>query len=322
MIGSSTKEIRLTEGIQPGNLAPKIHWQEQKINLENIETITVRYSSENIFVFRNDTNSFILKEFMNEDNSSYYARITSNGGNLSIEAGRRPFRLFDYSNRRIEIYIPVSNIDLTIKTFSGKIEVIDQILTSSINLESSSGNISTGSITANTVDFRASSGRITVDSITADTVNFRTSSGRIRCDNINGNTTIESNSGDIVFGIINGDIFAQSSSGDIELGLADGAINIKTSSGSVRCTITENARDILIATSSGRVFLNIPRSSSFNFSSRSSTGRLRTPFNDMLSSPLSDRNLFRGTIGTGDISENQSINITTSSGSINVDWAD
>ena len=26
--GSRTKEIRLTEGIQPGNLAPEIHWQD------------------------------------------------------------------------------------------------------------------------------------------------------------------------------------------------------------------------------------------------------------------------------------------------------
>ena len=33
MIGSRTKEIKLTEGIQPGNLAPEIHWQD--INLKS-----------------------------------------------------------------------------------------------------------------------------------------------------------------------------------------------------------------------------------------------------------------------------------------------
>jgi len=41
MTGSRTKEVKLTEGIQPGNLAPEIHWQG--INLEGKKFVLLQF---------------------------------------------------------------------------------------------------------------------------------------------------------------------------------------------------------------------------------------------------------------------------------------
>ncbi|MDR0495269.1 MAG: hypothetical protein LBG95_06560 [Treponema sp.] len=54
----------------------------QEIGLDNIADIKISYSSENISLFMGTTDTLIIKEYMNEDNSGYYARIT-NSGNIS-----------------------------------------------------------------------------------------------------------------------------------------------------------------------------------------------------------------------------------------------
>jgi DUF4097 and DUF4098 domain-containing protein YvlB len=105
----------------------------------------------------------------------------------------------------------------------------------------------------------------------------------------------------------------------------NGAIDAKTASGGIRCTAAENAGDISITSSSGSVVLNLPRNFPFNFSSKTSSGSLRTPFPDRLFSPVSDRKLIQGVIDNDNTSRNQienNINIMTGSGSIRINWID
>ena len=277
---------------------------EQVISLENINSITIRYTSAKITVFQNrSTDSFHLKEYMNEENSSLFAKITNSDGNIVIEEGRH-FQVFRRLNRQIEVHIPVSNINFNIRTSSGQIEILDEIMASSVNIISSSGSISFAK------------------NIKADRVNFGTSSGRINGGWVDGNTVVHTNSGGIDFGIINGDVSARSSSGRIEIGPVSGMVDINTSSGSIDCTITQNAGNISITSTSGRVTLNIPKNTRYNFSSRTSSGSLRTPFNDILFSPVSDRRSVQGIIEGNENQENRSIIINTTSGSININWAD
>ena len=260
----------------------------QEIELNHFDEIEIQYRSEEVVIFSNNSEEFILKEYMTENNSGYYAKIINSGNKLIVEAGQRPVRLFNLFGARIEVYIPISNKNITIKTSSGSIKAAGEYNASLMVIESSSGNIS-------------------VNSITADIINFKTSSGSINCQNANGNSTIETSSGSIVCSIINSDLF------------------IKSSSGNIHCITNENAKDIKITTSSGSVILDIPKNFSFNFSSRSSSGSLNTPFSDKLFSPVSDKNYIQGVIDRNNTSENQitnNISIRTSSGSIRANWID
>jgi hypothetical protein len=312
----------------------------QEIELVRFDEIEIQYRSEEVTIFSDNSDKFILKEYMTENKSSYFAKITNSGNKLIIEAGQRP--LFNIFRARIEVYIPVSNKNITIKTSSGSIKAAGEYKASLMKIESSSGIIS-------------------VNSITADRINFKTSSGSINCQNANGNSIIETSSGSIVCSIINGDLSAKSSSGKIALDQVSGSLNtttrsgdihtgktgenadihtrsgsivaggvngiaiLETSSGSIHCLTTENARDLKITTSSGGVILDIPRNSNFNFSSRSSSGRLNTPFSDKLFTLVSDRNNIQGIIDGNNVSKDQitnNISIRTSSGSIRVNWID
>ena len=271
---------------------------------DQIHSISVRYNSGRVNIFRAGNESIVVREYMNYSDSDFFAQISEVNGNLTIEEGNRQFMLIKNLRRRIEIFIPaVENLSIT--TSSGSIRA-------------------NGKITASFVDLESSSGSITINKIEAERVNLKTSSGSIQGDEITGEATIGSGSGRITFGAINGNAQASSSSGSMDLGLVSGDIKAKTLSGSIHSELTENAGDIALTSSSGSVTLKIPKSLHFNYSSRTSSGRLSTPFSDRLFSPISDRKLVQGVIGDGEIPESQkqrNVNITTSSGSINIHWA-
>jgi DUF4097 and DUF4098 domain-containing protein YvlB len=149
------------------------------------------------------------------------------------------------------------------------------------------------------------------------------SSGNITGDMVNGNVNIHIRSGDIIFGNIDGDITAESSSGNIGLNRVMGSVVAKASSGAIKCVVAENARDVSLTTSSGRVTLDMPKDFVFNFSARTSSGRLSTPFSEKLFSPVSDRNLVQGIIGNETASnDTPNVNIRTSSGAIKINWTE
>jgi DUF4097 and DUF4098 domain-containing protein YvlB len=308
----------------------------QEIGLDQVNDIEILYHSEKISLFKGTENMLIVKEYMSKNNSNYYARITNAGNKLTIEGGRRPFWLF---NARVEVYLPVSYANaLNIKAASGKIEALDEYACSQISIENSSGSISINAVTAETVSFKNSSGSIHCENVNGDT-SIHTTSGRISFGNIDGNVSVESSSGsihgkkvngnlntstssgDIDFDHIVGNVSAESSSGSIKLNLVNGGVNAKNSSGSIRCAVNENVGNISLITESGSVGLKLPEDLHFNFSSRTSSGGLSTPFQDKLFSPITDKKLVEGIIGGSIIPENSpQINIRTSSGSINVNW--
>jgi DUF4097 and DUF4098 domain-containing protein YvlB len=241
----------------------------------------------------------------------------------------------------VEVYLPKSYTkNIKIKASSGKIEGGDIDTHSEISLETSSGNISVNTITANTVKLRASSGNIIFDEINGNVstesssgnitlgqingnLTAAASSGSIKGDTVHGNADIRTKSGGIIFGSVDGDITAASSSGRITLNRVTGSVTAKASSGAINCTVTENAGDISLTTSSGRVTLDVPRNFVFNFSSRTSSGRLSTPFSEKLFSPLSDKHSVRGIIGNETTSnDTPNVNIQTSSGAIKINWTE
>jgi hypothetical protein len=297
-----------TASIYCGGLTEDNLVNVQEIELDGINSIDIAYSYENISLFKGNTDTFIIKEYMSIDKTDYYARISHSGDRVRIEKGKRPFGigtgiLFNVFNVRVEVYLPASYTkNLAVKTSSGNVAAGDDYFCSGIKIESSSGNIS-------------------VNTITADNITLAASSGRIRGESINGNTGIRTSSGNIVLGNINGDITAKSSSGRIVMNQVTGSVTAEASSGDIRCLVTEGAGDIVLTTSSGNVTLDMPKNLAFNFSSRTSSGSLSTPFPDKLFSPVSDRRLVQGSIGTENTPDiSPDITIKTNSGSIKVNW--
>jgi hypothetical protein len=268
---------------------------EQAVEVDYVNDIEISYRSEEITLLKSYTNSLIIKEYMSRDDDNYYAVVTNFGNKLTVKGGKRPVMLF---NARIEVYIPAPLVPgVTIKTISGKIVAPDDYTCSRIALQTTSGGIS-------------------VNTLVADTIGITSASGSIRCEKINGNIIVKTTSGGIHLGIIEGDISAKTSSGEIKFDIATGSIMTETTSGKTYCSINDIVGDISLISKSGDIELAIPQNSLFNFSARTSSGHLSTPFPEELFNPVSDRNLTQGIIGEG--SPDDTIHIETISGSIKV----
>jgi len=168
----------------------------------------------------------------------------------------------------------------------------------------------------------SSSGTISINSIKAMRVNLKTISGSIRCKKVNGNTSLYTDNGSINLLKLYGNVLARTSNGNIKLGSVSGNIDAKVFSGCFNGTITENSGDVSITSSSGNITLNIPEKNNFRFHSRTSSGSLRTPFPDKLSSPIVDKQTVQGIIceGNPEGQNLKNVNIMTASGSIKINW--
>jgi|TergutMp193P3_1026864.scaffolds.fasta_scaffold51499_2 lia operon protein LiaG len=264
---------------------------DQEILLDNIAAINISYTSDDIILLKSSTDTLFIKEYMNKNNSDYYANINSFENKLSINGGNRPNfsggirTIFSHEinnlRTRIEIYIPVPLIqEISIKITSGR-------------------------IVANN-DFRCNH------------IALQAKSGSIRLGIIEGDLSIETTSGSIVGEMINGNISAKTTSGRIRFNEITGRIDAETTSGGINCSVNEMVGNISLRATSGSVKLMIPRNSSFNFFARTSSGRLSTSFSDKLFIPVAERSVTQGTIGEG--SPDINVNIITSSGSIDIKW--
>jgi DUF4097 and DUF4098 domain-containing protein YvlB len=309
---------------------------EQKIKLDSINVIEILYHSEEVALFKSNTDFLIIKEYMNRDHVNFYAEITNSENKLTVKRGNHlSFRLFYILRARVEVYIPELMMkELTIKTTSGRIVAAEEYICSKINMKSISGSISVNTITADMIHLTATSGSIRCDKITGNItaqttsgsialgivegdISAKSSSGKISGEAVKGNINIHTASGKIDFDNIGGNAVTEASSGRIELNGVIGSITAKTTSGKIHCSTAENGGNISLASTSGSIHLDIPKNNIFTFSSRTASGSLSTPFSDKLFSPVSDKKTVQGTVG----GENgQNITIKTTSGSIKVDW--
>jgi len=317
---------------------------EQEIAIGQINAIAVHYGSDSVAFLRHDSPSIIVREYIDRNDSALFADIRLAGNTLVVTGGRRPVTLMPFSigpvRGHVEIFVPQAIMAIEITTSSGSIAIPDAHNVASFTVSNSSGRIRANSITADSVVMGNSSGGISINNIVADSVRIGSSSGAIEARSIeagaadiknsSGRITIDSlvaesavvrtSSGRIgIDSIASGGAEINSSSGSIALGRIEGSARIGSSSGGVRGALGMGAGNVFISTTSGSVTLDLPRSLSFDFLSRSSSGSLRTSFDDRLFSSVSDRRLVQGSIGD-DNEAQRTIEITTSSGSRRVNW--
>ncbi len=189
----------------------------------------------------------------------------------------------------------VTAASLAAKGTSGSIECDSATVQKEITMTNVSGAIRSGNLTAEKIELSGSSGSLSVDSAKAPTVLMNCTSGYIQVGTLEGKFTLDNSSGGIRVGKAYGEGFAKTTSSSVEVGMA------------------QVTGDITLQSGSGRVQLDLPKSSfTANFSTGS--GGIRTNFDDQLSFNKNGNNA-EGTIGSNPAF---AVNCSNTSGSIDV----
>jgi len=291
----------------------------QNISLDEITSINISYQSDDIIFYTSDTDEIILKEYMNfTPDKNELASITTSGSEITIEGRRQNFQIFEFGmftrNCRAELYLPAEYSNkLTVTTSSGNIDSDLTFTLSEFAATSSSGDIKMNEVNAASINATTSSGNITVQ-VAEGKRQFSSTSGDIKILGGHGDSNSTSSSGNITIENASGYIEADSSSGNIKINNSLGGGNLKTSSGNIKLELTDVTDNIDIKASSGDVSVMLPSTTSFDFTSETSSGDIRTFFDEKLSYNK------KGNEASGSIGDNPdlSIHINTSSGNISI----
>ncbi len=171
---------------------------EIQFPLETIASITISYDEENITFYESEDNKLVIKEYMTEHKSSYYARIKESNNSIQISEGGKPI-FKDGFTRYIEVYLPKNySQNLTVTSTSGKIDFSNMNLNLSLlRLNNTSGVIKVDNTTASEIHFSSTSGTLDLGHMQANNIRLETTSGSITCTKLNGNVTCTTTSGNI-----------------------------------------------------------------------------------------------------------------------------
>lgn len=266
---------------------------------------------------------------------------------------RQSWLFFHYTGY-VEVYLPSNYTgSLSASTSSGNIRsdlilhldeyeassssgdiYFNEVVAKNIDASSSSGNIrfdkaqgkrsfssSSGNIRVlggdGDSDLSSSSGNITVEK-NEGKLNAHASSGDITVEKASGNKDIETTSGKIRLSDCSGYLRASSSSGDIAVSELAGAGDFEATSGNITVDFADDVSalsdNISADASSGNVSLRLPAGLSFHFEARTSSGDIRTYFDDSLSFQK-DGDYASGSVGGNPVHR---IGISTTSGNITV----
>ncbi len=214
---------------------------EREIPLGAIQHITIGYISERIILREAPGDTIILKEYLSASSPELLAKINADSDMLTIHHGERSIRFYALRGH-IEVYIP--------KNFFGALCV-----------NSVSGSVQTeGRFVLSEIDLSTTSGRITADSVTAGTATFSSVSGTI----------------DI--GRLEAIANASSTSGSIHIDRAAGAGRFQSVSGSMHLSFEAVTGDIRAESTSGSIYLAVPKAMVFSLDAHSVSGKISATF--------------------------------------------
>lgn len=213
------------------------------IPLDEISMIDVSYITESLEIFHSQTDQLVVNEYMNRDDASLYAEVSSANGRLSIRNGRRQNILWLRS--RIEILIPASwHGSLALSTISGSIVSRDSWALTSMKAKSISGRIDFTSISASMIRLSSTSGSVSLG-FGEGTMELHSISGSIKAENARGGGSFKTTAGSVRvnFDALSSHVDASSISGGIRLGIPENAsfeLDAKSISGSINTAFDES----------------------------------------------------------------------------------
>ncbi|SNT04444.1 Putative adhesin [Anaerovirgula multivorans] len=261
----------------------------------DFESLRLDYDADDIHVLESDSAKVILKEYMNEDKKSYYARTSTQNGELLITEGDRPRRSSFESY--IEIYIPQDYTDsLSLHSTSGTINLgIALNLSGDFSVDTTSGVIEVSNTKASTVKATSTKGSLSFKNIDADEINIKTTNATTSMNQINGAINYQSKGGKLTASGLSG----------------SGSFNA-SGEGSIDISFDDVTSDISAYAKNGTLMVTLPSGLDFKFSATTKEGSIDTSFADQLA--ITD-NTAAGTIGA---SPEIAVELETRNGDIKV----
>jgi hypothetical protein len=244
----------------------------------DFQSLRLDYDADDIHVLEGDNGQIILKEYMNEDKKGYYARTSTQNGELLITEGDRPRR--SNFESYIEIYIPQDYTDsLSLHSTSGTISSeIALNLSGDFSLDTTSGILEISNTKASDINISSTNGNLKFGNIDADAIYIQTT---------NATTVINQARGAISYQTKGGKLTAS--------GISGSGSFTASGEGSIDISFTEVTDDISAYSKNGTLTAELPSQLAFKFSATTKEGSIDTSFADQLA--VTD-NTAAGTVGT------------------------
>lgn len=235
---------------------------ELRFSLDGISSLTISYDEEKITFFEGDSDDLVIKEYMTENKSSYYAKVTERNESIQISEGGKPF-FKDGFTRYIEVYLPESyHQNLTVTSTNGDIDLSGMSLDlSALRIDNSSGNVILNNAVASDIHLSSTSGTLDLGNIQANQIRLETTSGSVNCTELNGNVTYTSTSGNA----------------DIKSAIGFGSYKANNS-GSLNIVYTEVNGDLSFFNKNDNITLTLPEGLEFEFQATTKNGSISTTF--------------------------------------------
>jgi len=163
------------------------------------------------------------------------------------------------------------------------------------------------------ISVSANNGKICIEGIRSH-VSARSSNGSVRVSDIVGDVDVTTSNAKVCCDGTCGRLTARSSNGKIELGEHRGSIDATTSNGLIRASLEEVGVDgVVLATSNGRIVLELPQDVDVDVDLRVDNGVIRT-LRELQKRNGEDAGRLRGRIGRG----GTPIKLRTSNGTISL----
>lgn len=262
---------------------------------EDFRSLRLDYDAEDIHVLESDNDKVILKEYMNEDKPSYYARASTQSDELLITEGDRPNSSSFESY--IEIYIPPNYTDsISLHSTSGTIHSeIGLNLSGAFDVDTTNGVVKVSNVKASNIRITSTNGSLNFENIDADRLNIQTTNAETTMNQINGIVSYQSKGGNLTASDLHG----------------SGSFNA-SGEGSIAVSFADVTSDISAYSKNGTLTVTLPNALTFKFFATTKEGSINTSFSDQLT--VTDTTA-AGTIGT---SPEIAIELETRNGDIKV----
>ncbi len=244
------------------NPKPSQMANELRFSLEGISALTISYDEEKITFFEGEGDDLIIKEYMTENKSSYYAKVTERNDSIHISEGGKPVFKGGFS-RYIEVYLPeLYHEKLTVTSTNGDIDFSGMSLDlSMLRVDNTSGIVTLDSAAASDIHLSSTSGTLDLGSIQANQIRLETTSGSVICTELNGNVRYTSTSGDA----------------DIKSAIGSGSYRANNS-GKLHVVYTEVNGDLSFFNKNDDITITLPENLEFKFQAITKNGSVSTDF--------------------------------------------
>ncbi len=227
------------------------------ISMEGIRTLWVKTPSQDIYFYRGNDN-LEVKEYLSDLIEP--AKVEKMGDALRLEIDFTTRQILgSMKHERMELYIPQNFLgQIYAESASGNIYLEGEWNLENIQMQTASGNIISGMLSAQHFLLKSKSGNIIVDTANGDR-QFSTVSGNLEVSSGSGDTKADTVSGNLRINQINGAAVLSTVSGDLKADYhkITGENKIHSVSGNIHVTTPTTSQFTMeVSTQSGNVIVN------------------------------------------------------------------